>query len=330
MTDTIILTHLGESIPLYMKACIHQISLWNDNVTVYIILDAFHKQTAFFNELTYKYKTVLVYTDSLKCTDAHSFFLKNFKGDTNFRMGYWRHVKERFFFIEELMIQNSLTNVLTMEYDVLLYVNTDTILKHLRGTKTLRMVRDNDEKGHPAFMFIPSVETIHDFNIFLLEIINTPLEDMQSLAAYAVEYNDRMHYFPVITELRNRTIANRKSKCGHTSKNPWYLSEDSEVFETLFDSLVVGQWVGGIDSRNTGGTKVTNYENESALYSIKEKPFHWKKNKNTFLWQPLLDGRILATVHVHSKALDCFLSDRPDYPKDDYEVNKIYNTLLPN
>ena len=130
--------------------------------------------------------------------------------------------------------------------------------------------------------------------------------------------------------VRNRTIANRKSKCGHTSKNPWYLSEDSEVFETLFDSLVVGQWVGGIDSRNTGGTKVTNYENESALYSIKEMPFHWKKNKNTFLWQPLLDGRILATVHVHSKALDCFLSDRPDYPKDDYEVNKIYNTLLPN
>lgn len=330
MTDTIILTHLGESIPLYMKPCIHQIFLWNDNVTVYVILDPCHKQTTFFNELTLKNNVVLIYTDSLKCTDAHKFFLENFKGDTNFRMGYWRHVKERFFFIEELMIQNGLTNVLTMEYDVLLYVNTDIILRHLRGTKTLRMVRDNDEKGHPAFMFIPSVEAIHGFNVFLLEIIHTPLEDMQSLAAYALEYKDRVQYFPVITELRNRTIANRTSKSGHTSKNPWYLSEDSEVFENLFDSLVVGQWVGGIDSRNTGGTKVSNYENESALYLIKEMPFHWKKNKKTFLWQPLLDGRILATVHVHSKALECFLSDRPDYPKDDYKVNELYKTLLPN
>lgn len=330
MTDTIIITHLGESTPLYMKSCVHQIFLWNDNVTVYIILDPYHKDNQFFSDITHNYKVVLIYTDSLRPTGAHALFLEKFTGDTTFRKGYWRYVKERFFFIEEFMIQNGLTDVLSMEYDVLLYVNVNSILRHLRGTNTLRMVRDNDKRGHPGLMFIPSVEAIHGFNMFLIEIIHRSLDDMQSLAEYAVEYKDRIQYFPLITEARRQAIVNRESKSGHTSINSWYLSEDSETFQILFDSAVVGQWVGGIDSRNTGGTKVTKYENESALYSIKEMSFQWKKNKENFLWQPVLDSRILATIHVHSKALDCFLSDRPDYPKDDYEVNTVYRTLLPN
>jgi hypothetical protein len=98
----------------------------------------------------------------------------------------------------------------------------------------------------------------------------------------------------------------------------------------LFDSLCVGQWVGGIDSRNTGGHKVARYENESALYNINEMSFEWKKNPENFLWQPILDGYVLATIHVHSKALRCFMSDRPDYPKDDYDVGAINKGLLPN
>ena len=330
MTDTIIITHLGESTPLYMKSCINQIFLWNYNVIVYIIIDPCHKDNQFFSNIRDNYNVVLIYTDSLRRTDTHAFFLEKFTGDTTYRKGYWRHVKERFFFIEELMIQNNLTDVLAMEYDVLLYVNVSTILKHLKGTKTLRIVRDNDERGHPGFMFIPSVEAIRGFNIFLNTLIHRALDDMQSLAEYAVEYSDRIQYFPVITEARNRAVMNRESNCGHISKNPWYLSEDSETFQVLFDSAVVGQWVGGIDSRNTGGDKVSKYENESALYSIKEMSFQWKKNINNFLWQPVLDGRILATIHVHSKALESFLSDRPDYPKDDYEVNTVYRSLVPN
>jgi hypothetical protein len=152
---------------------------------------------------------------------------------------------------------------------------------------------------------------------------------MQSLAAYADD-SGAMRYFPVISLDRNESIPQRRSNQGHRSENPFYLSYEFRRFNMLFDSLVVGQWVGGIDSRNTGGHKVARYENESALYNIKEMSFEWKKNPENFLWQPFLDGHVLATIHVHSKALKCFMSDRPDYPKDDYDVNKINKGLLPN
>jgi hypothetical protein len=328
-SNPIILTHLGESVPPYLEDCVKQIRLWNPLAVIYIILDDCHKGQEFFTNLDDEYGVRLVFRSTLEQTPEHKYFLQNFKGDLVFRKGYWRHVKERFFLIQELMMKEDLTNVLAMEYDVLLYINIDSMIKELKDTKTMRMVRDNDQRAHPAFLFIPTVESIKRFNNFLLSIIQSPLEDMQSLAAYA-DHSGAMKYFPVITEERNRSIKKRTSTQGHTSENPFYLSDEFSRFNMLFDSLTVGQWVGGIDSRNTGGHRVARYENESALYNINEMSFTWKKNPETFLWQPYLDGILLATIHVHCKALSCFMSDRPDFPKDDYDVKEVNGGLLPN
>jgi len=327
--NSIVLTHLGESVPAYMRDCVHQIRLWNPSVEIYIILDNCHEDQPFFKNLVSEYVVKLVFRMMLEETPEHKYFIQNFKGDIKFRKGYWRHVKERFFLIQELMIKYELRAILTMEYDVLLYIDITSVIEMLKGSTNIRMVRDNDQRGHPAFLFIPTVESICEFNNFIINIIDTPLEDMQTLAAYA-DHSKAINYFPVITEQRNKSILHRTSSKGHSTSNPYYLSEDFNKFQVLFDSLSVGQWVGGIDSRNTGGQKIGKYINESALYSINEMSFTWKKNRETFLWQPILDGHILATIHVHSKALMCFLSDRADYPKDDYNVREVNQGLLPN
>ena len=328
--NSIVLTHLGESVPPYMLDCVKQIRLWNPSAYIYIILDDCHKNQIFFKSLEDNYEVKLVFRSMLKETAEHKYFLQNFKGDLAFRKGYWRHVKERFFLIQELMMKDNLANVIAMEYDVLLYINIDSMINvSLKDSKNMRMVRDNDQRGHPAFLFIPTVESIRHFNNFLISIIQAPLEDMQSLAAYA-DNSDAMKYFPVITEECNKSIKKRISTQGHTSENPFYLSDEFGRFNMLFDSLTVGQWVGGIDSRNTGGNRVARYENESALYNINEMSLNWKKDPETFLWQPYLDGVLLATIHVHCKALSCFMSDRPDFPKDDYNVIEINKGLLPN
>jgi len=328
--NSIILTHLGESVPPYMFDCVKQIRLWNPSTYIYIILDDCHKGQDFFTSLEDEYEVILVFRSMLEQTADHTYFLKNFNGDRVFRKGFWLHVKERFFLIHELMMKRELTNVISMEYDVLLYINIDPLINvFLKDSKFMRMVRDNDQRGYPAFLFIPNAESIQRFNHFLINFIHSPLEDMQSLAAYA-DNSGAIKYFPVITDERNKSIQDRKSKQGHTSKDPFYLSDEFGRFNMLFDSASVGQWVGGIDSRNTGGYKIEKYENESALYNINEMSFTWKRNPDNFLWQPYLDGCLLATIHVHSKALKCFMSDRPDFPKDDYDVKEINSGLLPN
>jgi len=328
--SSVILTHLGESVPLYIKDCVHQIRLWSD-IKIYVILEPVHKMNEFWTGLVSMYSVILVFTDTLQITDHHTAFRNGFQGDTKFRKGYWKHVKERFFYIEELMARDSLEQCVSMEYDVLIYMDLNLVIDKLKKSfQTLRFVRDNDERGHPAFLYCPTVLTIREFNLFLVKILDTPLEDMQALAAYAHNYPEKVRSLPVLTNDTNFNIRDRISKCGHTVKDPGMLSLNANEFGFLFDSLVVGQWVGGIDSRNMRGKKVSQYENESAVYTIHELGFSWKKDPNTFLWKPYCKTVPLVMIHVHSKSLASFMSDRSDYPKDDYDVSTVYKSLLPN
>jgi hypothetical protein len=351
--NSIILSHLGESVPPYINDCIHQLRLWNPALTIYLILDSFHRKSynpvdiyssyidslsppSLWEKLVKDYSIIIIFTDTLTPTQDHTSFKEHIHlasaFDLNFRKGYWKFVRERFFFIEELILQYNLTHSISMEYDVLVYVNLEPLFEKLREShQTLRFVKDNESRGHPGFLYIPNLNSISEYNRFLLTTIHThnKIDDMISLAIYSNEYQERVHYFPVITEASNNKIPLRKSlNSFYRSSNPYFLSEDSEYFQCLFDSAVVGQWVSGIDPRNTGGRKLSQFLNDSALYLINEVSFEWVKLESK--WVPILDGRILATIHVHSKALNNLLSDRLECPSDDYDVDAVLKQLEPN
>ena len=329
---SVILTHLGDSVPPYLRDCVHQLRIFNPLTPVYVIVDPVHTHSPFFLDLQTTYGVRLRFTDALEPTTQHTDFLRNFRGDTAFRKGFWRHVKERFFYAEEVMRQDNLHHVVSMEYDVLVYGNLTDLCRKLDGLpQTLRMVMDNDTRGHPGFLYFPTLADATALTLFVAATASLAYEDMQTLHMYGKLFPTQ--YFPVITEARNRTIPRRQSLVGHTAETPFFLSQHSEELGALFDSAVVGQWVGGIDSRNTGGAKIVAYENEGALYSIKEMPFEWRAEGPTETrpqWRPFLDGRPLFTIHVHSKALSSFLSDRPSKPTCDYDVVAVNAGLLPN
>lgn len=325
--SALILTHLGDSVPLYCKDCIHQFRCWNPVTPVYLILDRIHGSNPFWSDLVSKYSVELIFTDTLIPTEHHRQFQETYSDDTVFRKGYWKHVRERFFFVEELMIQRGLEHVISMEYDVLVYGSFQNLLQKLKSSyQTLRFVKDNKDKGHPAFLYIPTVAELEKFTQLLTSLNGLPYEDMQALAMYSHLFES--HMLPVITENRRKTIPIRKSHVGHTEADPVYLSEDCDHFDCVFDSLVVGQWIGGIDPRNTQGQPSVGYLNESALYSMNELSFEWKNSGG--MWQPYLDNQPLFTIHVHSKALSCFLSDRLTPPTADYSIQDVWKSLYQN
>ncbi len=327
--SALILTHLGESVPQYCRDCVHQFRLWNPTTPVFLILERLHVGAKFWKHLETMYGVQLIFTDVLEPTTHHKEFQKTYDGDTAFRKGYWKHVRERFFFVEELMIQKNLTHVISMEYDVLVYADfTELLAKFIASHQTLRFVKDNKDKGHPAFLYIPNAGELQKFTELLTGLNGLPYEDMQALAMYSHLFE--AHMLPVITEARRKTIPIRTSFVGHSEVEPAYLSEDSEHFGVLFDSLVVGQWIGGIDPRNSRGQESVGYLNESALYSMREMPFEWVCGGTNKLWQPMLDERPLVMIHMHSKALHSFLSDRETVPKADYAIQEVYASLLPN
>jgi hypothetical protein len=336
--ETLCLVHLGAYVPPYLKDCVHQLRLWSnpEKSRIFIILDPSHREpggepTPFWKELQAKYAGVhLRFTDELEPTEAHHAFRSNYKGDVAFRNGYWRHVKERFFFQEELMRKEGIADMITMEYDVLLYSPIEIIVPLLRSYARGRFcyAMDTTIRGHPGFMYIPCADTMRHLNMVFLELVNQPYEDMQTLAIYKVSHPQLVATLPLITPARNASVPVRSSLTGNTCENTDFLSTGFEEMGCLFDSLSVGQCVGGVDPRNTEGQLTIGMINETALYSLGEMSFGWTKIGD--LWLPVLDRQPLVTIHMHSKALGQFLSDRPDVPKADYDIVALKASLEPN
>lgn len=333
MRASILLVHLGESVPPYLQDCIHQLRLFNPpaDARIVLVVEPCHAGLEPWRSLAETYAVELVFTDTLAPVAAHTAFRDHYRGDTEFRNGYWRHVKERFFYFEEAMRALGLQSAIAMEYDVLLYAPLADLLPKLLAytADRIAMVMDNPTRGHPGFLVLPSPNAVATLNSYLADAAETPYDDMQLLANYAREHPEAVAFLPVLTPQRNSSKPTRTSLEGHRATNPAFLSAGFDAVSALFDSLVVGQYVGGIDPRNTDGKKVIHYENEGALYSIRELTFEWTRDA-VGRWVPYIDGYPLATIHMHSKALSHFLSDRPTRPVGDYDVRDLTHSLDPN
>jgi hypothetical protein len=336
----ITLIHLGTAVPPYLKDCVHQLRLWSpaSNSRIYIVLEPVHRDAAgqpplFWASLVEQYAVELRYTDELEPTPEHIAFRNSYKGDTAFRKGYWRHVKERFFFMEELMIKEGLPDMIAMEYDVLLYSPIELVAGYIRqyAKGRLAFVMDTPLRGHPGFMFIGSQVVMHALNDCFMQLATKPFEDMHTLAIFKANYPDLVATLPVMTPQRHGLVSGpRRSTSGHECADHSFLSDGFEETSCLFDSLSIGQFLGGVDPRNSGGQHTVGYINETALYSPLEMEIAWAK-VGPSLWIPMLDGAPLVTIHMHSKALAPFLSDRETVPMASADdVAAVWQTLEPN
>ena len=325
----VILPHLGPSTPLYLADCVHQIRLWNVDTCIIVVLDSVHRNAPFWKTLQSDYQVIYQYTDELVPSNAHKAFLTKNTCDTTFRQGYWRYVVERFFYVEEVMRALDLKHCIVLEYDVMVYTDLGVLTNKLKTShQTCRVVCDNSTRCYPSCIYVPNADAIGRLNTFVEVHCASGLTDMELLAKYGKDHPEDLHYLPVITKERNRSVNPRRAFNGHTESDPWYLSEDADHMGVLFDSLVVGQYLGGVDPRNNGGQKSGPYLNESALYSMREMPFEWKHVGGR--WQPFVDHRPLAIIHVHCKSLKSFRSDRPTRPINDYQVDDLLPALVPN
>ena len=260
---------MGSSVPHYAPDSIKQLRLWNtpEELRIYFVIE--RHNTDFWEKLAADYSVELVYTDTLEPTEHHQMFRMKYKGDKAFRNGYWQFVIERFFYMEEVMAKYSLHTTILMEYDVLVYLPFSELVPRLTEyTNQIALVRDNETRAHPGFMFVSS--TMTELNEFIACTQENSYSDMELLDTYSELYPTRVSYLPVINHRRNMTKFVRKSQDGHHGPmpSPLFLSSGHDILKCLFDSAVVGQWVGGIDTRNTAdkGVFITeSYENEGAL-----------------------------------------------------------------
>jgi hypothetical protein len=151
-------------------------------------------------------------------------------------------------------------------------------------------------------------------------------DDMLIYGRYRRTHPEKMFAYPVLPAICNVGKTERANRIGQRVPiNECGFLCDSR-FPLVFDSVVYGQAVSGIDPRNTNAQQSVGYINEKALFSIAETEFGW--TKPNALWVPVTHQLPIVNLHIHSKALSNFMSDRPTAPSAQYNPSELFTKIM--
>jgi len=208
--------------------------------------------------------------------------------DKTFRGGFWFHTSARFFTIHAFMLKYGVQNVIHIENDVLLYYNCDEELANTFTDKKLYIPFDTYERNIASIVYIPDAEIFGEI-----------------LKCYDFAKNDMYNF----SEIRKNT--------GLIQNLPIFVSDSSNLeraFVTngyekyIFDAAAIGQLIGGVDPRNTGGD-TRGFVNETCVIKYKDEgEIIWKLANGftkPFLRMKEVDVPIF-NLHIHCKDLSSY------------------------
>lgn len=318
---SIVLVHIGDKFYNYINICIEQIRRFN-NCEIYLVLPKKFKGLI-------KHDINIIPIETLEMTDKHLKFIQTTRLNTKFRGGFWKYAVERFFFIEDLIQTFNLVNVFHLENDVLIYRDLSEIVSvfcdnHFEMAATF----DNDIRCIPGFLYFKDNNIISELNQFILS--NNGVNDMEVIAEFNRVY-DKIEFLPVIPENYDKEM---KSISGLTTKMREKYFHNINIFNSIFDAAAIGQYLGGVDSRNQGDIKIsiiksilkwseklniplglkpsldtTGFINESSVFNVSDFNFDWnldtKGRKIPYLLYKDKKYQI-NNLHIHSKNLKRF------------------------
>ena len=209
--------------------------------------------------------------------------------DKNFRGGFWRLASQRLFYLYSYMKKENITNCFHIENDVMIYNNIE-----IPDKTKIWLVMDSENRCIPGILFIPSFDKITP----LITNYIYDKNDMENLAYFYKNNKNICEKFPIINTDDNFTRLN-----------------------TIFDGAAIGQYLGGVDSRNTPGD-TRGFINETCIVNYSKYKFIWKFDG---LYKPyiIINDRDIpvSNLHIHSKNLYRFNSVKPEETK----LIPIYN-----
>lgn len=323
----LVLIHLGEQWPHYLKDCVKQARLINPRTEILLFVNQCHSFRV--NPFQVIYNVKVIYVEDLPSSPESSECLSRIREQVNlqFRNHYWQYVFERFLILQRYCLQTPLESIYMIETDNMVYVPLDIVVKTEQlFSQGMAVPFDNLEQGYPSFVFFRNRQAVFDFTKYMLNCLRKSyLSDMKILGQYRREHPESVFPYPVLPSVCNTPLRERVSLLGHRASAASSSFLSNKEFPILFDAIAYGQAIGGIDPRNTGGANSIGYINESALYTIRETSFSWM-HFNRF-WLPFVNAMPLVNLHIHSKALSFFLSDRDTMPSAEYNPGTLQDTL---
>lgn len=251
--------------------------------------------------------------EDLGFSEHHRKFLGVTRLDREFRQGFWLHTTERFFYLETLMATAGLSHVFHLENDVMLYADPAAqVPVFTRCYANLAATFDAPGRCVPGFLYARSHEGLERLSRFIVRVFahtdRTP-NDMALLAGFRATFGaGAMDTLPVVPKDCPHLIPDRMGNDSVRASAFWNRFED---FGAIFDAAALGQYLGGVDPRNTGGRDTRGFVNETCVFDPSRYRFQWRADglgrRIPFAVDDSGEYRV-NNLHIHCKNLERFAS----------------------
>lgn len=214
---------------------------------------------------------------------------KNFKLTNNFRDGFWIRTIERFLVLRSYVNQQNIKKFFHAELDNLIF-NISELSKKLDAVgEGFFCPRDTYDRGIASLVYINESTTLDSFSAINFENVGGKFNDMTFLG-YKLKNHKNFHTLPT------ENIFGLK-------KNEIWKYINPAIIGGLFDAASIGQYLFGIDKRNTFLPSFNKFVNPTSGKYLKELIFHLNLSRNICeLELPNTSKRVnLYNLHVHSK-----------------------------
>lgn len=201
---------------------------------------------------------------------------------------------ERFFLCEQLMKQNSLTDVLFLELDNLVYEDMSIYLPQFQK-KGLAYMYDNDDRSSSGIMYIKDWTYLSKLNQSSLDYISTTqdfLTEMTVLYRYANAHSEDVQYLPVHIPDENVPI------------EAYGTFHD---YNCIFDAAPLGVYLYGRDPYHTDGTIIKQLKNPWSKIDFTNYMYEivvdTRNHKTHWIVFPNGQRCKIVNLHIHSKNL---------------------------
>ncbi|MBT6434014.1 MAG: hypothetical protein HOK28_13020 [Deltaproteobacteria bacterium] len=309
---TLALVHVGPTLPEYLEDAIAQARLFN---TCPIALIANKQALSSFDLAAHDVTGVAI--ESLEQTEAHHAFNSHSPLDKEALGGFWQYTSERFFYLHAFMLQAPNRPVFHIENDVMLYRNLEEIYPHIQGP--IAGTLDSDIRCVPGFIYFKTAAALgHAAEFFVNIVQNHALPDLNDMILWAAYWRTFGNGFftplPVIPAHYPQPLSSRS---GHNVRDAKVYSHGFSTLQSIFDAAAIGQYLGGVDPRNSQGASTVGFINESAVYSPDAFEYAWERGaKGLWTLVASLGQRSFAVnnLHIHCKNLEAFRSDQDGVP----------------
>lgn len=251
----------------------------------------------------------VINTEDLNETDK----LAEFRGaqwlNRTFREGFWTHTTERFFVIESLMETLGLADVIHLENDNLLYFDACHLLPAMRTLRGgLGATFDADDRCVPGIVYMRDRLSTSRLTSFLIDRLRSSrqgMNDMTLIAAFRQAHGSagQIDALPVVPAGYPRPMSNL---LGQVSLEPEIYSRNFASFGGVFDAAAIGQFLAGVDQRNSNGQDTRGFINETSMYNPSKFEYLLGPGEKGIPVPHLRMGETVCPIfnlHIHSKNL---------------------------